>query len=275
VTTTKQSVSAATGVVVMASNNATKRYWFSDRPLGTAPAPSPTLTATATPTVTATPTPTPTATATPAPTGKITLVGASNNYSSTAAPITLAKPQGTVAGDVLVASFTADLTPSVSTVPPGWTAIVNGLAVATGAKVFAYYRVVGTSDGTSYTWNTSTAVKWGGGITAYRGVNTSSPLDSAVSTKVDATYTASSITVPGVTAASSGALLVGGVGYDSSTPGITAPTGWTERWEAAGGQIAEQADILQAAAGASGSVTWNFPVPRGAAAWLAALKPAA
>ncbi|TLM73892.1 hypothetical protein FDW81_07505 [Pseudarthrobacter sp. NamB4] len=38
VTTTKQEVNATTGVVVMASNKATSRYWYSDRPLGTAPA---------------------------------------------------------------------------------------------------------------------------------------------------------------------------------------------------------------------------------------------
>ena len=284
VTSSKQSVSAETGVVVMASNHATKRYWFSDRPLGTVPSPTPTptttatatptATATATPTPTATATPTPTATATPTPSTGITLVGTSSNYSSTAAPVTLTKPQGAAAGDVLVAAFTADSTPTISTVPAGWTAMVNGLAVSGGAKVFAYYRVVGASDGTSYTWNTSTAVKWGGGISAYRGVNTASPLDSAVATKVDATYAATSITVPGVTTASAGALLVGGVGFDSSTPGASAPTGWTERWEAAGGQIAEETDKLQASAGASGSVTWTFSVAKGAAAWLTALKPA-
>ena len=48
VTTTKQSVNATTGVVVMATNEDTSRYWYSDRPLGTAPSDStaPTVTAT-------------------------------------------------------------------------------------------------------------------------------------------------------------------------------------------------------------------------------------
>ncbi len=35
VTSTKQSVNAATGLVVMASDHVAKRYWFSDRSLGT------------------------------------------------------------------------------------------------------------------------------------------------------------------------------------------------------------------------------------------------
>ncbi|PNI08974.1 hypothetical protein CXX84_09470 [Arthrobacter sp. AFG7.2] len=51
VTTTKQGVSATTGVVLLASNKATQRYWFSDRSLGTAPPPPADTTA---PTVTAT-----------------------------------------------------------------------------------------------------------------------------------------------------------------------------------------------------------------------------
>ncbi|GAA1264488.1 PKD domain-containing protein [Arthrobacter pascens] len=51
VTSTKQSVNAATGLVVMASDHVAKRYWFSDRSLGTPPDPSAPVTSfTATPT---------------------------------------------------------------------------------------------------------------------------------------------------------------------------------------------------------------------------------
>ncbi len=48
VTTTKQGVSATTGAVVMASNDVTKRYWFADRSLGTAPPPGDTTAPTVT-----------------------------------------------------------------------------------------------------------------------------------------------------------------------------------------------------------------------------------
>ena len=51
VTTTKQGVNATTGVVLLASNKATQRYWFSDRSLGTVPPPPADTTA---PTVTGT-----------------------------------------------------------------------------------------------------------------------------------------------------------------------------------------------------------------------------
>lgn len=42
VTTSKQSVNATTGIVVLASDHVAKRYWYSDRPLGTTPTPPPT-----------------------------------------------------------------------------------------------------------------------------------------------------------------------------------------------------------------------------------------
>ncbi|WP_307073320.1 galactose oxidase-like domain-containing protein [Arthrobacter pascens] len=199
------------------------------------------------------------------------------NASTANTTVALAAPAGRTAGDVLVASFTADQNPTVA-VPAGWKTIVNGLSIASsstaGARVFAYYRVVGASDPATYTWTLSRAVTWGGGVTAYRGVNNTTPLDSAVATAVNASYTASSITVPSITTVSNGAMQIGGVGFDSPYPGAYPPTRWTERWEAAGGQIAEHAAWTKATAGATGTATWTFSTAKAVAAWRTALKPA-
>jgi PKD repeat protein len=208
------------------------------------------------------------------PTSGITVRGfRTASIETTTTTVSLPAPTGRVAGDVLVASFTADRNPTVA-VPAGWTAIVSGLSISTGARVFAYYRVVGSSDPATYTWTLSTAVKWGGGITAYTGVNTTTPLDSTVATATNTTYSATSIAVGSVTTASNGAMLIGGLGFDSSNPAATAPTGWTERWETSGGQVAEQADRIQATAGATGTATWTFSTAKAVAAWRTALKPA-
>ncbi|WP_240459839.1 PKD domain-containing protein, partial [Arthrobacter pascens] len=333
VTSTKQSVNSATGIVVMATDHVARRYWFSDRSLGTPPPPpgnapvasftaSPTsgtvpLTVSFTDTSTGTPTswawefgdgetataqnPSHTYTTAGTYTARLTVTNADGSDTSTrtitvdagggtgpgialrssrtastetaTTTVSLPAPTGRAAGDVLVASFTADKNPT-TTVPAGWTAITNGLNIGSGARVFAYYRVAGSSDPGTYSWTLSTAVKWGGGISAYTGVNTTTPLDSTVASAVNATFSATSIAVPGVSTASNGALLIGGLGFDSSTPAATAPTGWTERFETSGGQVAEQADRTQPAAGASGTATWTFSSAKAVAAWRTALKPA-
>lgn len=250
-TTTKQGVDSSTGLVVLASDNVAKRYWFSDRPLGPA-APAP---------------------------GGISVVNSSTaNTASATTGIVLAPPAGSSPGDVLVASITTDLNPSMASIPAGWTPMVNALAInssaTSGARAFAYYHVVGSSDPSTYAWTLGSAAKWGGGITAYRGVDTSSPLDSPVVTAVDSTYGATSVTAGSITTSSDGAMLIGGAACDCAAPVFTPPNGWTERWEAAGGQIAEQANVAQAAAGASGTATWSTGTPRAVAVWRTALKPA-
>ncbi|MCO4273382.1 hypothetical protein NG701_02895, partial [Pseudarthrobacter sp. HLT3-5] len=221
-----------------------------------------------------------TITVNPVPPAGVTVVNSSSASASTAsANVTIAAPAGTAAGDVLIAAITADFSPTMSSVPTGWTPIVNGLGINSssnsGSRAFVYYHVVGTSDPASYTWTLSTAVKWGGGITAYRGVNNTTPLDSPVVTALDTTYSATSITAPSVTTATAGAMLIGGGACDCSAPVFSPPSGWTERWEAPAGQIAELADRFQATAGASGTATWTMSAARAVAVWRTALKPAA
>jgi PKD repeat protein len=210
----------------------------------------------------------------PPPAGGISVAGSSTTNAAATTAVTLAAPTGTKAGDVLVAAITADLNPTMASAPAGWTPMVNGLSVSSGARTFAYYRVVGSSDPASYSWTLSSASKWGAGITAYRGVNNTAPLDSPVLTAANTTYTATSITLGSINTASNGAMLIGGAACDCSSPVFTSPTGWTERWEATAGQVAEEADKVQATAGASGTATWTMSAARGVAVWRTALKPA-
>ncbi|MCW2131633.1 PKD domain-containing protein [Arthrobacter sp. VKM Ac-2550] len=332
VTTSKQSVNSQTGLVVLASDNVNKRYWYSDEPIGTAQAP-PAASFTATPTSGTAPLPvtftntstgaptsyewtfgdgttstsqnpshtytdagtytvqmtasnsagmtssTSTVTVSPgAPQTGVTVGNSTTSYQAASTNVTLSPPAGTKAGDVLVATITADLAPSMASIPTGWTPLVEGLSInsssTSGARVFAYYRVVGSSEPTSHIWAMDKAAKWGAGVTAYGGVDNAEPLDSSAVTAVDASYAATSISVPSITTASSGAMLIGGIGFDSGTPGATPPNGWIERWESAGGQIAVLADRPQAEAGVSGTTTWTLSSARAVGAWQAALRPA-
>jgi PKD repeat protein len=330
VTGSKQTVDASTGIVMLASNDATKQYWASDESLGTVTA-APSASFSANPTAGTAPltvqftdssTGSPTAwswdfgdggtstaqnpsheyteagtylvtltasnaaglsTATstiaaassPSPSAGITVVGSRATGTATAnSAVTLTAPTGVLANDVLLAGFTADNLPTVLP-PAGWTPIVGPLKPDSGAEAFASFHVVGATEAAGdYTWMLSTAQRWSGGITAYRGVDTAHPLDVATpSTKTDCTGSATSITAAGVTTGTPGAVLIGGLGADGRLVNTNPPAGWTEAFDNAEGQMSEHAYRAQSMAGASGPVTWTTDAGRCLAVWASALRP--
>jgi len=250
VTGSKQTVNATTGLVLLASNDVAKHYWFSDESLapetvkpvasfsgtptsGTAPltvqftdssSGSPTawswnfgdgspaetsrnpshvyssagtfsvsLTATnsaASSTVTKTDLITVTASQ---PSAQVTAGDSTSNYSSTATTaVTLQRPSGLVTGDTLIAQITVNTKPSLTSIPSGWQAVpgVPATSIGTGARIFAYYHVVSDRDNepASWTWQLSTEQKWGGGVTAFHGADTSNPFGVLPSPRVVAPY---------------------------------------------------------------------------------------
>jgi Bacterial Ig-like domain len=189
-----------------------------------------------------------------------------------AASITITKPTGTVAGDVLVACLALNGSQvAAGGVPAGWSPIASNVAIA-NPHVFGYYRVAGSAEPADYRWTLSASVTSGAGIARYSGVSASTPLDGAASSASGAA--ASTATVPGVTTATAGAMLVGCMAMNSSstTNTITSPAGMTEAWDI-GGKRHELADGVQATAGASGAKSWTFSAAREWAGWLAALRP--
>jgi PKD repeat protein len=341
VTTTKQPVNNAVGLVALASNNVTKRYWHADIPVGGgAPPPpppaAPVASFTASPTsgtaplavqFTDTSTGTPTSwawnfgdggtatTQNPAHTfstaGTFTVTLAATNAGETSATATktvtvtapppppsgsavtagpsvtavninlvtdvvVPRPTGIATGDVLVAQVTADNNPDLSGVPTGWTAVLSPVSVTTGARVFVYYHVVSdaAAEPASYTWTLSTPQRWGAVMGSFHGVDPANPFDTVATTKKDTTYAAAQLTVPGVTTATAGAMLVGGVGLDNRTVSINPPTGWTEFGESSTGQMAELAYQARPTAGATGSATWTLTAAAGSGGWIRALRPA-
>ena len=333
VTGSKQSVTAASGIVVLASNQATRRYWHADLS-ATAPAPAaaPAASFTASPTAGEAPLPvqfTDTSTGSPATwlwnfgdgstsdaqspthtyaaagtytvtmtagnaggsseaTGTVTVTAAAAagaiavRASSTASSetpvtdVTVARPSAARSGDLLVAQITADASPDVTTVPGGWTPVLaKPLGIAGNARVFVYSHVIGdvAAEPAGYTWQLSLAEKWGAGITAFSGVDAAAPFDTAASTVIDTTYKAVALTVPGITTLTEGSAVIGGVGLDNKTIGVTEPSGWTEAWESSGGQVAELARRSDRTVGPTGDITWSLSAPAAGAAWIRALRP--
>jgi Bacterial Ig-like domain len=210
--------------------------------------------------------------AAPSPTG-IAREAVSTVVGSTAtASITIPKPAGTVAGDVLVACLALN-GGRVATggAPAGWSPIASDAVIA-NPHIFGYYKVAGSSDPADYRWTLASSVTSGAGIARYSGVNTSTPLDAPAST---ASGTAASTPIiPGVTTATAGAMLVGCMAMNSSsiTNAIGSPSGMTEAWDI-GGKRHELADGVQSVAGGSGAKSWTFSAARDWAGWLSALRP--
>jgi hypothetical protein len=205
------------------------------------------------------------------------LVRGSTQAGSTAVTRTVPvpRPAGVVAGDVLIAQINADDAPGMGAVPAGWSPVVEPLSMGTNARLFVYHRVVTdvAVEPASYVWQLATAEKWNAVLTAFGGVDAANPFDTPAGTAVTA-QAGSTLTVPGVSTVTAGALLVGGVGANNAKLSVTQPAGFTELREARGAQVTEQAAQARPTAGATGPATWRLSASYTAAGWLRALRPA-
>ena len=171
--------------------------------------------------------------------------------------LTISRPTGAAAGDVLVAGITwfGDHATYSPTAPSGWTVIrANG---DNTIGQFTYYRVVTASEPTSYTW-TGRADSAAGGVTAYTGVDTIAPVNTSAGQVNSAS--AGQITAPSVTTTRNNVLLVGVFGIVGQHT-FTAPSGMTTVWSgtsSGGGSASTQVSVLDAeqphtASGATGT----------------------
>ncbi len=137
-------------------------------------------------------------------------------------PITLARPTGTAAGDVLIAHVALrDDVPL--TAPAGW-ASINTSSTAPYSTV--YYKVAGGSEPTSYTWIPSSGVRYAAGLGAWSNVRNVSPIHA----RAAGSGKGSSIVAPSVTTTRSDTMLVAFWSI-SDNGGVTVPATMTERWD--------------------------------------------
>jgi myo-inositol-hexaphosphate 3-phosphohydrolase len=208
----------------------------------------------------------------PPPSGAITRESISTVVNTTATNIvTVPRPSGVTAGDVLVSCLTSNGGSVTSSgLPAGWTAIASVTAIS-NPHVFGYYHVASSSEPASYSWTLSASVVSSAGIARYSGVNASQPLDGTPVTATGAAATTA--TLAGVTTNTAGDMLVGclGANTSSATLVLTSPSGMTAAWDLAG-KRQQLADQTLPTAGASGSRTWTLSSAREWAAWLVALR---
>ena len=186
----------------------------------------------------------------PAP---IAFRSASSGFNATTTSLTIAKPAGVIAGDVMVASISARGNPNF-VAPAGWAPIRLDVA-GNVVRSAAYYRVATGSEGPSFTWTWSGIQNAAGGILAYSGVDTTTPVDAH--SGAASTSASSSIVAPPVTSTVAGTMLVG-LFATAQNATIVPPVGMSERFEALSSAgkypvTAEAAEQSQAEPGSSGS----------------------
>ncbi len=198
------------------------------------------------------------------------------NYASTA--LTIAKPAGTVAGDLLLATIGHQGgSGSTLTPPAGWTAVPGADASdGTNVRMRAFYRIATASEPASYQFNLSNGMSLAGGIASITGAHPTSPINAAAGRVTSSNSTA--ITAPSLTTtvANTRVIYAGGI----NSPGVfDPPTGMSEHWDVttsgAYNVATEFASAGQAAAGATGTKTANLAQSARGAALLIAIAPAA
>ena len=108
---------------------------------------------------------------------------------------TVPAPAGVISGDILVAQVTTDVA-TAPTPPSGWTLLPGTMLNIDSAYSYGYYHVVSSvAEPASYSWSLATAQRWGAGITAFSGVDTSSPFDVATKSNIVIGGTSKSLTV--------------------------------------------------------------------------------
>ncbi|MEK9135584.1 MAG: hypothetical protein AAB393_00555, partial [Bacteroidota bacterium] len=146
--------------------------------------------------------------------------------SGNATSFTISKPTSAVQNDVLVAQITVNNGSSTSmTAPSAWTLVRRDNRTSQVSQAI-YYKVAGASEPASYTWTLSPSDAASGGIVAYSGANTSSPIDASSG----GTGSSNIVTAPSVTTTAADEMVVGFFGHDNATT-FTPPSGMTERYD--------------------------------------------
>ncbi len=149
---------------------------------------------------------------------------ANNGAGSTS--LTIAKPSGVAAGDVLVAQIVVNTASTTITAPSGW-ALIRSTASSSAIIMASYDRVATSSEPSSYKWTLSATQPATGGISDYIGVNTTSPVD-ASSSKVNGNTATASFTQISTTVAND--MLLAFVGVSGNTT-VTPPAGFVESYD--------------------------------------------
>lgn len=243
--------------------------------------PSPTPTATPSPTPVPLPSPTPTLLRIEPVSRSVTTLGLEDTH------LTINRPPNTTAGDFLIAHLGGVPGAITLSAPAGWFFLrqdyndtFNPFTGYANYKAAIYFKVITSDEPESYTWVlSSTPLGYSGAITAYRGVDTLSPIDAhdgAPAGVMSDGYASSEITT---TVPDTYLLLLVSIDAFALAPdnrGCLAPAGMDQRYEVLNSDnFIAGVDVPNSSVGPIGPITINC-IGNGAPGIVAAvaLRPA-
>lgn len=147
-----------------------------------------------------------------------------SNSGSTATTMSVTKPAGTAAGDILLAIVAND--PAMPTAQTGWTLAGRG---TTNAALNVYWKLAGASESASYSFtiagNSSTIVD----LLALSGADTATPV--AAITFGGSATDATPLVAPSVTPTRANSLLFAAYATRGGVQSFTPPTGMSEQYD--------------------------------------------
>lgn len=185
------------------------------------------------------------------------------------ATVTLAKPSGTVEGDVMLAVFVNDDGTRVLSTYTGWTlAETQTETGATGGGMWCLWKKAGASEPASYDFTFNYSFNGAANIAVFQDGNTVNVIDSGAWSTVDSASPYAP-TSPTVTSTEDDCLLVAVNCARITTAGavtFTAPSGYTSQLEAKSTYDARMFAVstkTQSSAGASGTAAGEFAISGG------------
>ncbi len=217
--------------------------------------------------------------AAPAAAAAAAVASSSSGSSTSRNSITLNRPAGTAAGHVMVGQIVSNDDDPGFTAPADWT-LVSDRSILNALRQAVYVKVAGSTEPASYTWTLSDFRRVAGGITAYSGIDTTTPLVDAAATSVNSTAS-TSVPAPPIVTTVPNTMLVHLAALNAEGT-LTAPSGMTERWEATSPRsfdtrdaLASASDAIQPAAGDTGGRAATATRSGRSIGTLLALRPAA
>jgi type II secretory pathway pseudopilin PulG len=188
---------------------------------------------------------------------------------SNAIGVTVNKPSGTAAGDLLIACFVSDgswgTTLSAITFPPpkpnDWKLIQGGAANPSGnTPCFGvWYKIAGASEPATYTFACSSPQELYIAILRYTGHDPTTPINASAIANSGGSTTP---TAPNVTTTVDGCRILRAFGADDDDTPYTSPAGHVERYNGKSGTGSGTcggagADVTQTSAGATGTAAFT------------------